>query len=190
MEHEPVENDKGNEVSAATRRAILLGGAAGLAGLVADSVISAQPAGATEGQNVLLGNDNEGATARTGIFYTGNTVLAVLADGTNLYGVQGQDNSTGADGVGVYGQSKNGIGVSGGGNYRAFGSGKTHGVLSTGGTYGVYGYGVNYGVFGTDQGSFSHHSVAVAASLTDTSNASPAVQAQTAGTGSAVEATI
>ena len=113
MGREQTENDKkGTEVSATTRRAILLGGAVGLAGLVADSVMSAPPASATEGNPVDLGEDNGGATARTGVFYTGNTVIGVLADGTNLYGVQGQDNSTGG-GIGVLGQSTKGTGVQG-----------------------------------------------------------------------------
>ncbi|MGO9559785.1 MAG: hypothetical protein ACLPQS_06990 [Acidimicrobiales bacterium] len=112
MERDETENEKGTDTSATTRRAILLGGAVGLAGLVAESVISAQPAGATEGQNVLLGKDNAGATARTGVFYQDNTVLGVLADGVNNYGLQGQDDST-SGGVGVVGQSTNGIGVSG-----------------------------------------------------------------------------
>jgi hypothetical protein len=75
--------------------------------------MSAQPASATEGNPVTLGQDNRGATARTGVFYTGNTVLAVLADGVNNYGVQAQDNRTGFGGIGVYGQSVNGTGVQG-----------------------------------------------------------------------------
>jgi hypothetical protein len=51
---EQTENEKGTEVSATTRRAILLGGAVGLAGLVADSVLSAEPASATQGNPVNL----------------------------------------------------------------------------------------------------------------------------------------
>ena len=170
MDCDKAENDKGTEVSATTRRAILLGGAAGLAGLVAGSVISAEPASAAEGGNVLIGEDNSGATARTAVFYTGNTAVGVLADGANSVGVQGQDNSSGGHGIGVYGQSINGTGV--------YGSGSTYGVYGAGDTYGVFGYSGNAS------------SIAVAASLMNPANPSPAVQAQTAGTGSAVEATI
>jgi hypothetical protein len=170
MGREQTENDKkGTEVSATTRRAILLGGAVGLAGLVADSVISAQPASATQDSAVLLGEDNGGATARTGVFYTGNTVLGVLADGKSLYGVQGQDNSTGG-GIGVLGQSTNGTAV--------YGIGPT----------GVLGSGTDYGVYGSDEGAFSN--IAVAASLTNPANAAPALKAETGGRGNAVEATI
>ena len=46
MERDQTENENRIEASTTTRRAILLGGAVGLAGLVADSVISAQPAAA------------------------------------------------------------------------------------------------------------------------------------------------
>lgn len=197
MDCDKAENDKGTEVSATTRRAILLGGAAGLAGLVAGSVISAEPASAAEGGNVLIGEDNSGATARTAVFYTGNTAVGVLADGANSVGVQGQDNSSGGHGIGVYGQSINGTGVYGSGStYGVYGSGSTHGVGGFGTTYGVYGFGTTYGVYGAGDtyGVFGYSgnasSIAVAASLMNPANPSPAVQAQTAGTGSAVEATI
>jgi hypothetical protein len=112
MDGDNSDSDKGTEASGRTRRAILLGGAAGLAGLAAESLISAQPASATEGNPVNLGEDNGGATARTGVFYTGNTVLAVLADGVNHYGVQAQDNSHGG-GIAVLAQSVNGTGCQG-----------------------------------------------------------------------------
>jgi hypothetical protein len=40
----------------------------------------ASPAAAAEGAAVLLGKDNDGATARTGVFATGATLYATLAD--------------------------------------------------------------------------------------------------------------
>jgi hypothetical protein len=188
MEREKTENEKSTETSATTRRGLLLGGAVGLAGLVADAVISAQPASATQDSAVLLGADNTGATARTGIYYEGtNTAYAELAN---------QDDPTiGSAGVigygqsyGVFATSDTGVGVYGSGNAFAvvgesIGEAGT-GVSGSGTQYGVYGTGNTYGVYGTDAGQTQN--IAVAASLTNPANPSPALQAQTVGTGPGV----
>jgi hypothetical protein len=67
-----------------SRRAFArLGAMAGLgAATVAAAVLTADasPAAAAEGADVLLGKDNDGATARTGVFATGATLYATLAD--------------------------------------------------------------------------------------------------------------
>jgi len=107
---------------AKSRRAVLLAGAAGLAGLAADSLISAQPASATEDSAVLLGEDNTGATARTGVgtstsdSVTQGTEYALLSSPSDTTVTPGGA-STGVVGVGaaygVVGSSPVGIGVSG-----------------------------------------------------------------------------
>jgi hypothetical protein len=144
MGREQTESEKGTEASATTRRAMLLGGAAGLAGLVADSVISAQPASATEGQNVHLGKDNKGATARTGILYTGKAAYATFANPNDPFyrsaGVIGYGRNTGVGGngdIGVYGNGTD-YGVIGNADTGVYGEGDT----------GTYGNGVTYGVYG------------------------------------------
>jgi hypothetical protein len=142
------ERDEANAPGAlTTRRALIAGAMAGLAGLVADSVISAQPAGAANGNAVLLGTQNS-ASATTEV------------DTTSGCGLKGITLDTSAGWSGVFGQ---------------------------GGTYGVYGEGASYGVFGTDT---TLSAIAVGASIMNASNGSTALQAETAGTGSAVEATI
>jgi len=73
------------------------------------SLLAAGPAAATQGNAVLLGDDNGGATARTGVFYTNNTEFAVLADGVEHYGVQAASET----GYGVVGTS-NGVTTPGG----------------------------------------------------------------------------
>jgi len=193
-----------------TRRAVITGAAVGLAALVTDSVISTQPVSAAEGDNVLLGKDNSGATARTGIFsgtdnpqwaelavpddptysstgvigfgqnygVVGTGVVGVGGVGTGTHGVGVTGNSTGTRGVGVYGTAAAGIGVYGVGTYGVSGEGDT----------GVHGTGDTYGVYGTDEGVNSN--VAVAASLTNTSNTSPALSATTNGLGPGVYVTL
>jgi hypothetical protein len=96
------------------RRALILGAAAG-AGAIAATVGAATPAGATDGSPVIEGVDNTSTgMARTGVFSKDNDTVAVLADEVNLYGVQGQDNtSSGTVGIGVLGQSIRGTGVKG-----------------------------------------------------------------------------
>ncbi len=81
--------------------------------------------------------------------------------------------TNGANGTGIYGN--------------ATGAGSI-GVEGTGETYGVFGVGDTAGIFGTDAG--SHANIAIAASLTNAANESPAVKATTAGTGNAIAASI
>src|SRR5580658_5273574 len=113
----PVESTGDHHLS---RRGALLalgGAAAAGAGMAAGVFGGAQPAAATQGNPVLLGEDNTDATARTGLFYNatpggeGGTFVALLADGTDKYGVQGQDNSPNEGGIGVSGVSALGIAV-------------------------------------------------------------------------------
>ena len=67
-----------------SRRAFArLGAMAGLGAATAAAAVltaDASPAAAAEGGGVLLGKDNDGATARTGVFATGATLYATLAD--------------------------------------------------------------------------------------------------------------
>ena len=131
---EPAEHDEADPSSAlTTRRAVIAGAAAGLAGLVADSVISAQPASATNGNPVLLGATNW-ASATTAVNTTygigldvaasGSRAVAVYGYSPNGTGVQGQTEAKGESGVsgldlstrgghGIYGRSTNGIGAYG-----------------------------------------------------------------------------
>jgi hypothetical protein len=72
----------------------------------------ATPAQATQGSPVLEGQDNLGATSRTGIFTTGKSESAILADpntsGKGSLGVYGHGQN-----VGVLGDSSIGTGVQG-----------------------------------------------------------------------------
>ena len=128
-----------------SRRGLLVGAAAGLGALAAETIAPAQPAAAAQGQNVILGADNTGATNRTGIFTTNNNEWAQLADPGNA-GLGSQGVYGAGQNVGVRGEAANGPGVigkfgitggSGGGNgtgVAGFGGGIGPGVLGTGGT--------------------------------------------------------
>ena len=115
-----------------SRRGLLAGAAGALGVLAAESVVTAQPAAATQGNPVVLGQDNTGATARTEVATTTGE-SAILADPSNGNGVTGT--ATG-NGVGVFatGGAGNGPGLWGSGNgsgagVRGFGgSGGGHGV--------------------------------------------------------------
>ncbi len=83
----------------------------------------ASPAAATEGAAVLLGKDNDGATARTGVFATGATLYATLADpeveiGNNPLGPLGPNTvKAGVVGKGTVGVIGAGSGATGIGIY-------------------------------------------------------------------------
>jgi len=143
-----------------SRRGLPAGAAGALGVLAAETIAPAQPAAAAQGNPVVLGTDNIGATARIGIFTTGNREWAQLADpgnaGLGSQGVYGVGQLTGvrgeaASGTGVIGRA--GItGGSGGGNnpgVEGFGSGVGAGVISTGGTGGTGG---GFGVVGVGNG--------------------------------------
>ncbi len=120
------------------RRGLLLAAAAGVGGIAAGVLVRGEPAGAStdNGTAVLLGEDNTGATARTGVFHTNGTIndfVATLGDPGNDAGVFGQDNSA-AGGQGVLGASANGVGVRGESSLDPLGKG----VLGTG-EFGVAG---------------------------------------------------
>jgi hypothetical protein len=108
----PTERQEADPGSGTSRRAVMVGAAAGLAGLVADSVISAHPAGAVNGFPVLLGKSGilNSAIATTAVSTTKGNGLqgATFSDGGS--GVAGIDGST-AGGSGVFGTSTAGIGV-------------------------------------------------------------------------------
>src|SRR5215831_5248573 len=90
--------------------------AAAVAGVIAaETLASTTPAQATQGSAVLLGQDNTGATARTGLFDTGSE-SAVLADPVTHIGVAG---TGGGSGSGVVGTE----GASGGAGVTNFGAG-------------------------------------------------------------------
>ncbi len=98
------------------RRGLLAGAVAAALGVIgAETLASAAPAQATQGQPVIEGTDNTGATARTGIFTAGNKEWAQLADpgnaGLGSQGVYGAGQNTG-----VRGEAANGTGVIGQGS--------------------------------------------------------------------------
>ena len=124
---------RGRGASGRSRRA-LLAGAAGAAGMVAVQTLGrATPAQATQGSPVLEGQDNVGATSRTGIFTTGKSEFAILADpntsGKGSLGVYGHGQN-----VGVLGDSSTGPGVQGIGGVTAAGLVGESGVSGTGGS--------------------------------------------------------
>lgn len=88
-----------------------VGAAATVAALGADS----SPAAAAEGSAVLLGKDNGGATARTGIFASGRGLFATLAD--PQVGVGDQPFSAGVVAKGTVGVLGAGSGENGAGLY-------------------------------------------------------------------------
>ena len=93
-----------------------VGAAAAVAGLGAD----ASPAAAAEGSAVLLGKDNGGATARTGIFAPGASLYATLADPAVDIGKQPLDNqpfTAGVVGKGTVGVLGAGLNETGAGIY-------------------------------------------------------------------------
>jgi hypothetical protein len=101
---------------------VLTGAAAALGAVAAETLGSAAPAQATQGSAVLLGQNNTGATAGTGLFDTGGE-SAVLADPGTGIGVVGRGGGNGSgveghgagSGTGVFGAggASNGIGVTG-----------------------------------------------------------------------------
>ncbi|MGD0085070.1 MAG: hypothetical protein ABSD78_18015, partial [Acidimicrobiales bacterium] len=139
MDREQTEKDQGTEASGKTRRAILLGGAAGLAGLAASAMAKAPRADAASGDYLVLGE-----------FNTANVTTELAVSTSEI------------------------------GSYALFLSNSEGPAFSASGT--------TYGVCGTDLGMYT--CVGVAAFLTNPSNASPAIAAETLGTSSAVQATI
>ncbi|MGA3354969.1 MAG: hypothetical protein ABSD85_17580 [Acidimicrobiales bacterium] len=93
----PAEPDEADHPgSLTTRRALIAGAAAGLAGLVADSVISAQPANAANGDTVLLGTSNS-ASAPTEITISSGDCLQGLtwdASGNGVFAMGNTGAST------------------------------------------------------------------------------------------------
>lgn len=124
----PAEASEGTKASGAaptlSRRAFArLGAMAGVgaaAGAAAVLGSNASPAVAAEGAGVLLGKDNGGATARTGIFATGGSLYATLADPEVAIGDSPLGAKTVAAGVaakGTIGVLGAGIGQNGAGVY-------------------------------------------------------------------------
>jgi hypothetical protein len=111
-----------------SRRGLLAGAAGALGVLAAESVVTAQPAQATQGNPVLLGTDNTGATARTELA-TATGESAILADASSGSGVQGFATGAGT-GVNGTGGASNGPGVQG------TGGGTGNGVSGFGGSGG------------------------------------------------------
>jgi hypothetical protein len=70
------------------RLGAMAGAGAAAAATVAVLGADASPAGAAVGRDVLLGKDNKGATGRTGIFATGGSPYATLADPSVSTGVK------------------------------------------------------------------------------------------------------
>jgi hypothetical protein len=98
-----------------SRQGLLAGAAAALGAVAAEVLGSAAPARAAQGSAVIEGQDNTGATSRTGVFTTGNGEYGILADpntsGKGSLWVYGHGGN-----VGVYGDaSGSGAGVAGAG---------------------------------------------------------------------------
>lgn len=151
-----------NDVSTAaprdrrTRRQILAAATGGIGALAAQAALPAAPAQAAQGQAVIEGHDNTGATARTAVFTPGNKEFGILAD----------PNSSGKGSIGVYGGGQD-AGVRGQG-------------LGTEGT-GVIGIGATpdgTGVFGQSAGSYG-----VVGQTESNADGAPAVFGQNAGSG-------
>lgn len=124
------------------RRALMLGAAAAGAGITVGLVAGAKPAGATNGQAVVLGQNGSNANTAT------STTQINTMSGDGL-----QANTTGdADSHGILGTATAGTGVQGqttGDNQ----SGVSGIDTSTNGGYGVYGRSTSgYGVYGETQG--------------------------------------
>ncbi len=124
-----------------SRRQLILGAASAVGVAAAASAARITDAAATQGSPVLLGQDNTGATSRTGVFVSGNTEGATLAD----------SNVSGKGNVGVYGYGRdagvrgessiaNGNGVTG--VATGFGHG-VQGISSGSGGAGVWGAAAN-----------------------------------------------
>jgi hypothetical protein len=128
-----------------------LAGAAGALGVIAaEALAAAPPAQATQGSAVLLGQNNNGATAATGLFATSGE-SAVLADPGNGTGVSGSGASNGPGITGNGGGFGSGVIGSGGPDnafgVEGFGTGTAPGVFGSGGASN------GPGVFGTGKGS-------------------------------------
>jgi len=121
------------------RRELLAGAAAVLGVVTAETLASGAPAQATQGSAVLLGQDNTGATARTGLFDTGGE-SAVLADPGTHIGVAGKGGGNGPGVQGTGAGSGSGVvgtgGASGGAGVTGFGVGNGTGVIGNGNGFG------------------------------------------------------
>jgi hypothetical protein len=152
--------------------------------ITAETLGGAAPAQATQGQNVILGTDNTGATGRTG-FFTTTGEEALLANPATGQGVVAQGTGIGAGVTGTGGP--NGIGVVGNGGSTSgsgvvgVGTGGLAGVLGQAG--GNSGSGSGDGVFGVGGGSGGNgvRGTATAAGgvgvLAENTNGGPAFQA-------------
>jgi len=142
----------------------LLAGAAAILGVVTGETLSGgAPAQATQGSAVVLGQDNTGATAGTGISDTSGD-LAVLANPATHVGVFGQASGNGSGVNGAGAGSGSGVlgsgGDSGGAGVTGFGGGNGTGVIGNGdgsgsGVVGNSGAGDAHGVEGFGSGTGS-----------------------------------
>lgn len=152
----------GRSAGRRSRRDVIAGASGALGLLAAETVVRAAPARAAQGQPVIEGADNTGATGRTGVFTAGNKEWGILADpnaskqgSLGVYGfgqdvgVRGEADRSGIGGTGVYGLGAGGgsgvVGISG--KDAAFG---VHGVGGGGNATGVrgLGFGSGFGVLG------------------------------------------
>ncbi|MGO9197163.1 MAG: hypothetical protein ACLQK4_08545 [Acidimicrobiales bacterium] len=82
MERQKIENETNSEASPTTRRAILLGGAAGLATVAAVSLAKVSPAGAASGDDMVLGDLNNAGEDETNLISsTGGATLGLINTG-------------------------------------------------------------------------------------------------------------
>lgn len=123
------------------RRAVLTGAAAALGAVAAETLGGAAPAQATQGSAVIEGQDNTGATSRTGVFTPGNNEFGILAD----------PNSSGKGSLGVYGHGQT-AGVFGDAGLGGAGVVGTGGPESGSGVQGIGGGNTGTGVIGVGGG--------------------------------------
>jgi hypothetical protein len=62
-----------------SRRELMAGAAGVFSALTAHGIVTAVPARAAQGSPVLEGQDNTGATARTGVFTSGDAEFGILS---------------------------------------------------------------------------------------------------------------
>lgn len=199
MEREQWENEQGTKAPPTTRRAILLGGAAGLAAIAASTLAGAGPAeAATASDYMVLGELNNAGADETSIVSSSSDTLNVVNTsgiglfaydngggeygtgiGSNVIFAQalGKGDGTGNENPAIFAENSGGGAAiqaqvkAGGPTIIALSSGP-EASISTGDSSG-YGMGTGPGV---------------SAQLTNPANGSAAVEAKTAGSGPGVEA--
>ncbi|MGO8876066.1 MAG: hypothetical protein ACLQNG_09935 [Acidimicrobiales bacterium] len=102
MEREKAETTEARETPSTTRRALLLGGTAGLAGIAACTFAGATPAGAASGDDMVLGASNDAGSSETDITSSVDTCTLGAVNSGAGYAIQASDGAA-STGVGAGG---------------------------------------------------------------------------------------